>query len=71
MSVDEIAEGIKTAGKPVEKVVLQRVGGTTAAIDQVFTHTSIFIQLRMAISQAQIRYKLQTEERNCWINTWL
>jgi altronate dehydratase large subunit len=33
VSVDEIAEGIKTSGKPVEKVVLQRIGGATEAIN--------------------------------------
>ena len=33
VSVDEIAEGIRASGKPVEKVVLQRVGGATAVIN--------------------------------------
>ena len=34
VSVDEIAEGISASGKPVEKVVLQKVGGATEAVNQ-------------------------------------
>lgn len=32
LSADSIAEGIARAGKPVEKVVIQQVGGATAAV---------------------------------------
>jgi len=32
--VDKIAEGIAASGKPVDKVVIQRAGGATSAVDQ-------------------------------------
>ncbi len=34
VSVDKIAEGIAESGKPVEKVVIQQVGGATTAVNQ-------------------------------------
>ena len=34
VSADKIAEGIAESGKPVEKVVIQKVGGVTAAVAQ-------------------------------------
>ena len=34
VSVDKIAEGIAESGKPVDKVVIQKVGGATAAVKQ-------------------------------------
>ncbi len=34
VSVDKIAEGIAESGKPVEKVVIQKVGGATTAVNQ-------------------------------------
>ena len=34
ISADSVAEGIAASGKPVEKVVIQKVGGATAALKQ-------------------------------------
>jgi len=34
VSVDEIAEGIAKSGKPVEKISIQKLGGSTAALNQ-------------------------------------
>ena len=34
VSVDRIAEGISESGKPVDKVVIQKVGGATAAVSR-------------------------------------
>jgi len=34
VSADKIAEGIAKSGKPVEKIVIQKVGGVTAAVAQ-------------------------------------
>jgi len=50
VSADKIAEGIAESGKPVEKIVIQKVGGATAAVAQ----GSLLAQA-MAIEASRIR----------------
>lgn len=50
VSVDEIAEGIAASGKPVDKVVIQKVGGATAAVEQ-----GIRIVKDMAVKASRVK----------------
>jgi len=48
--VDKIAEGIARAGKPVEKVVVQKLGGATSAVNQ-----GVKVTQAMAIEASRIK----------------